>query len=337
METRCNPLCDRHFSSAFMRAARGLPWLVAMTFAAQAAAQDYPTRTVRLIVAYTPGGGTDLIGRVLARKLTEAWGQQVIVENRPGAGGNIGTDAMAKAAPDGYTLGLVPSTHAIVPNLYAKLPFDTLKDFSFVSLVASSPNILVVHPSVPATSVKELIALARRRPGELTFASAGIGATTHLAGEYFKNVAGIDVLHIPYKGSSQAQIDLVGGQVSFMVDSMPSALPKVQGGKIRALATTGGKRYGALPNVPTVTESGLPYESISWWGVVGPANIPQPVVNKLVADVARIMALPDVREILTAQGADATAGTPQQFVDWVKQETALYAKIIKNANIRIEQ
>ena len=310
---------------------------VAALAAGPVQAQDYPARTVRVIVAYTPGGGTDLIGRVLARKLTEAWGQQVIVENRPGAGGNIGTDAMAKAAADGYTLGLVPSTHAIVPNLYAKLPFDTIRDFSFISLIASSPNILVVHPSVPATSVKELIALARRRPGELTFASAGIGSTTHLAGEYFKNAAAIDVLHIPYKGSSQAQIDLVGGQVSFMVDSMPSALPKVQGGKIRALATTGGKRYAALPSVPTVTESGLPYESISWWGVVGPANMPQPVVNKLVADIARIMALPDVKEILATQGADASASTPQQFVDWVRQETALYAKIIKNANIRIEQ
>ena len=304
--------------------------------ASSALAQEYPARTVRIIVAYTPGGGTDLIGRVLARKLTEAWGQQVIVENRPGAGGNIGTDAIAKAAPDGYTLGVVPSTHAIVPNLYARLPFDTLKDFSFISLIASSPNILVVHPSVPAASVKDLVALARRRPGELTFASAGIGATTHLAGEYFKSVAGIDVLHIPYKGSSQAQIDLVGGQVSFMVDSMPSALPKVQAGKIRALATTGARRYAALPNVPTVGESGLPYESISWWGVAGPANLPQPVVSKLVSDIARIMALPDVKEILATQGADATAGTPQQFVDWVRQETALYGKIIKNANIRIE-
>src|SRR5688572_16834856 len=316
-------------------------WITFLPMAALAAcmahAQDYPARTVRVIVAYTPGGGTDLIGRVLARKLTEAWGQQVIVENRPGAGGNIGTDAMAKAAPDGYTLGLVPSTHAIVPNLYSRLPFDTLRDFSFVSLIASSPNILVVHPSVPATSVKELIALARRRPGELTFASAGIGSTTHLAGEYFKNAAGINVLHIPYKGSSQAQIDLVGGQVSFMVDSMPSALPKVQAGRIRALATTGGKRYAALPNVPTVTESGLPYESISWWGVVGPANVPQPVINKLVADIGRIMALPDVKETLAGQGADASSGTPQQFLDWVKQETALYGKIIKSANIRVEQ
>jgi len=223
-----------------------------------------------------------------------------------------------------------------VPALYSKLPFDTIKDFTFVSLIAIGPNILVCHPSVPATTVKELIALAKRRPGQLTFASAGIGATTHLAGEYFKNVAGIDVLHIPYKGSSQAQIDLVGGQVSFMVDSMPSALPKVQANKIRALATTGKKRYAALPNVPTVLESGLQYESISWWGVVGPAGMPQPIVNKLVADVTRVMGQQDVKDILATQGADATSSTPQQFLDWVKQETALYTKIIKDANIRIE-
>jgi tripartite-type tricarboxylate transporter receptor subunit TctC len=299
-------------------------------------AQEYPSRPVRIIVAYTPGGGTDLAGRVLAKKLGEVWNQQVIVENRPGAGGNIGTDAIAKAAPDGYTLGVAPSTHAIVPALYSKLPFDTIKDFTFVSLIAIGPNILVCHPSVPATTVKELIALAKRRPGQLTFASAGIGATTHLAGEYFKNVAGIDVLHIPYKGSSQAQIDLVGGQVSFMVDSMPSALQKVQANKIRALATTGKKRYAALPNVPTVLESGLQYESISWWGVVGPAGMPQPIVNKLVADVTRVMGQQDVKDILATQGADATSSTPQQFLDWVKQETALYTKIIKDANIRIE-
>ena len=309
----------------------------ATVLAATSFAQDYPTKTVRIIVAYTPGGGTDLAGRVLAKKLTETWGQQVVVENRPGAGGNIGTDLVAKAAPDGYMLGVAPSTHAIAPGLYSKLPFDTLKDFTFISLIASGPNIVVCHPSVPVSTVKELIALAKRRPGQLTFASAGIGATTHLAGEYFKSVAGIDVLHIPYKGSSQAQIDLVGGQVSFMVDSMPSALPKVQAGKIRALATTGKKRFFALPDVPTVMESGLQYESISWWGVVGPAGIPQTIVNKLVADITRIMVQPDVKELFATQGAEAITSTPQQFIDYVKQETALYAKIIKAANIRIEQ
>jgi len=308
-----------------------------MLLVCAAHAQDYPSRPVRIVVGYTPGGGTDLLGRIVAKNLGELWGQQVIVDNRPGAGGNIATDLVAKAPPDGYTLLVAPSTHAIVPNLYSKLPFDTLKDFTFITLVAASPNILVAHPSVPATTVKELIALAKRRPGELTFASAGIGATTHLAGEYFKNVAGIDVLHVPYKGSSQAQIDLVGGHVSFMVDSMPSALPKVQANKLRALATTGKRRYRLLPDMPTVLESGLQYESISWWGVIGPANMPQTVVNKLLADITRVMALSDVKELVITQGAEATTDTPQQFLDYVKQETALYGKIIKAANIRIEQ
>lgn len=320
-----------------MRISAVLCALVCVFPLASAYAQDYPSRPVRIVVGYTPGGGTDLLGRIVAKKLGELWSQQVIVDNRPGAGGNIATELVAKAPPDGYTLLVAPSTHAIAPNLYSKLPFDTLKDFTFITLVAAGPNILVVHPSVPATTVKELIALAKRRPGELTFASAGIGATTHLAGEYFKSVAGIDVLHIPYKGSSQAQIDLVGGQVSFMVDSMPSALPKVQANKIRALATTGKKRFPALPDVPTVLESGLPYESISWWGVVGPAHMPQPIVNKLLAEITRIMALPDVKELVATQGAEATTDTPQQFLDYVKQETALYGKIIKAANIRIEQ
>ena len=300
-------------------------------------AQEYPTKPIRLIVAYTPGGGSDLLGRVVAKKLGEALGQQVIVENRPGAGGNIGTEVMAKAAPDGYTLGIVPSTHAIAPNLYARLPFDPIKDFTFITLVASGPNILICHPSVPATSVKELIALAKRRPGELTFASAGVGSSTHLAGEYFKSVANINVVHVPYKGSSQAQIDLAGGQVSYMVDSMPSALPRVQAGRIRALATTGKARFPALPSVPTVLESGLPYESISWWGIVGPAGIPQTIVNKLLAEITRFMSLPDARQIVATQGAEVTTGTPQQFLDYVKQETALYAKIIKAANIHTEQ
>ena len=300
-------------------------------------AQEYPTKPIRLIVAYTPGGGSDLLGRVVAKKLGEALGQQVIVENRPGAGGNIGTEAMAKAAPDGYTLGIVPSTHAIAPNLYARLAFDPIKDFTFITLVASGPNILVCHPSVPATSVKELIALAKRRPGELTFASAGVGSSTHLAGEYFKSVANINVVHVPYKGSSQAQIDLAGGQVSYMVDSMPSALPRVQAGRIRALATTGKARFPALPSVPTVLESGLPYESISWWGIVGPAGIPQTIVNKLLAEITRFMSLPDARQIVATQGAEVTTGTPQQFLDYVKQETALYGNIIRTANIHTEQ
>jgi tripartite-type tricarboxylate transporter receptor subunit TctC len=311
----------------------GLLYIGAMLLPNLCLAQSYPAKTLRIIVPYTAGGGTDLLGRTLARRLSEAWGQQVLVENRPGGGGNIGTDAMAKAAPDGYTLGVVASSHAIAPSLYRQLPFDIVKDFSFVSLVATGPNIVVCHPSVPVASVQSLIALAKRRPGELTFASAGVGSTTHLAGEYFKSVAGIDTLHVPYKGSSQAQIDLVGGQVSYMVDSLLSALPKVQAGRIRALATTGGKRFPALPQVPTVLEAGLPYESISWWGVVGPAGVPAAVVERLHAEIVRIMALPEVRQVVASQGAETTTSTPQQFAEHVRKEAALYAKIVRAAGI----
>jgi tripartite-type tricarboxylate transporter receptor subunit TctC len=299
--------------------------------------QDYPAKPVRIIVSYAPGGGTDVIARMLARKLNDAWGQAVIVENRPGAGGNIGTEAVAKAAPDGYTLTLVPSSHAIAPLFYPKLPFDVFKDFTFVALVASGPNIVVVNPSVPATSVSELVALAKQKPGELTFASAGVGSSTHLAGEYFNGAADIKALHVPYKGSSQAEADVISGRISYMVDSIPSALPKVQAGQIRALATTGKRRFPALPNVPTVQESGLAYESISWWGVVGPAHLPQPIVDKLVADITRVMQLPDVKEFIAAQGAEVTTSSPQEFAELVKHDNALYAKIVKDANIKVEQ
>jgi len=300
-------------------------------------ADDYPAKPIRIIVSYAPGGGTDVIARVLARKLNEAWGQAVIVENRPGAGGNIGTEAVAKAAADGYTLSLVPSSHAIAPLFYTKLPFDVFKDFSFITLVASGPNIVVVNPTVSATSVADLVALAQQKPGELTFASAGVGSSTHLAGEYFNSVAGIKALHVPYKGSSQAETDVISGRVSYMVDSIPSALPKVQAGQVRAIATTGKRRFPALPNVPTALESGLPYESISWWGVIGPANLPQPIVDKLAAEITRTVRLPDVREFISGQGAEVTTSSPQEFADLVKHDNALYAKIVKDANIRIEQ
>ena len=320
-----------------MKYALTLISLLLAVVASAAFSQDYPAKPIRIIVSYAPGGGTDVIARVLAKKLNEALGQAVIVENRPGAGGNIGTEAVAKAAPDGYTLSLVPSSHAVAPLFYPKLSFDIFKDFTFITLVASGPNIVVAQPSLPVTSVEELIAFAKRQPGELTFASAGVGSSTHLAGEYFNSVAGIKALHVPYKGSSQAETDLISGRVPYMVDSIPSALPKVQAGQIRALATTGKRRFAALPNVPTVIESGLPYESISWWGVIGPANIPPPIVDKLTTEITRIMRLDDVKEFIASQGAEVTTSSQQEFVDLVRKDNTLYAKIIKDANIRIEQ
>jgi len=318
--------------------------LTALTAAALAAsmpyevsAQDYPVKAIRIVVGYSPGGGTDVLSRILARKLNESWGQTVLVDNRPGAGGILGTEILARAAPDGYTLGMIPSTHAINPSLFKKLPYDPIKDFATVSMMATSPNIVVVHPSLPVRSVRALIDLARKRPGELTFASAGVGATTHLAGEYFKSMAKIDTLHVPYKGSGQAQIDLAGGQVHYMVDSLPSGLPNTRSGKTIALATTGKQRFVTLPEVPTVHESGLPgYESISWWGIMAPAGTPPAVIAKLQKEIARIMNLPDVKDLVLTQGAAPWLLGPQEFMDFVRTETTLYARVVRAAAVKVE-
>jgi tripartite-type tricarboxylate transporter receptor subunit TctC len=305
--------------------------------AAPSPAQPYPTKPIRLIVGYTPGGGTDVMSRVLAKYLSESLKQTVIVDNRPGAGGLLATQLVANAPPDGYTLLTTPSTHAINPGLYAKLPYDSIKDFTPISLIAASPNTFVVHPSLPVHSVRELITLARSRPGDLTFASAGVGSTTHLAGEYFRSMAQIKTVHVPYKGSSQAEIDLGMGQVHYMIDSTPAALPNIKSGRTRALATTGAKRFSALPDVPTVAESGLPqYESVSWWGIIGPAGMPQAIVDRLNTEIAKIMLTPEVRKLTLAQGAEATTSTPAQFLEYMKGEMALYTRVIKEAAIKLE-
>ena len=300
-------------------------------------AQNYPVKSIRLIVGYSPGGGTDVLSRVLAKYLGESFKQTVIVDNRPGAGGILATELVAKAPPDGYTLLTTPSTHSINPGLYAKLPYDPIKDFTAVGLMATSPNTFVVHPSMPAKSVRELIALARQRPGELSFASAGVGSTTHLAGEYFRSMAKIKTVHVPYKGSGQAEIDLATGQVHYMIDSTPAALPNIKAGRTRAIATTGTKRFSMLPDVPTVAESGLPqYESVSWWGILAPAGLPPAIVERLNGEMNRIMNLPEVKKLVLAQGAESLTGTPQAFLDYIKQETTLYTRVIREAGIKIE-
>src|SRR5262245_24788698 len=304
---------------------------------APAHAQEFPVKTIRLVVGYSPGGGSDVLARVLAKKLTESWGQPVVVENRVGAGGMLASEMVAKAPPDGYTLMNIPSTHAINPGLFRKLPYDSVRDFTTVGLIATSPNVLVVHPSLPVRSPRELIALAKKHPGELSFSSAGVGSSTHLAGEYFRSLAKLDTLHVPYKGSGQAEIDLAMGQVQYMVDSIPAALPNIKAGRTRALATTGKERFALLPELPTVAESGLPgYASISWWGVVGPGGLPQPIVERLNREITRIMNLPDVKELVRTLGADSWTSTPQRFVDYIREETELYAKIIREAGIKVE-
>lgn len=300
-------------------------------------AQEYPGKPIRMVVQSPPGGGADLFARLVGKQLTESWGQLVVVENRPGAGGILGTEFAARAAPDGYTLLLVPSTHAINPSFYQKLPYDPVKDFSAIGLIATSPNIVVVHPSLPVRSVVQLMALAKKRPGELAFGSAGIGQTSHLSGELFKSMAKISVVHVPYKGSGPAEIDLAGGHLQFMVDTMPAALPNVRSGRTRALAVTGKTRTPIMPDLPTVAESGLPgYEFVSWWGIAAPAGTPQSIISKFNQEIVRIMARPDIKELVLTQGAESRTSSPQEFSDYVRMQIDFFAKIIKEAKIKPE-
>jgi tripartite-type tricarboxylate transporter receptor subunit TctC len=303
-----------------------------------AVADTYPSKPIKLIVPFPAAGTTDILARVVAQKLTEAWGQPVIVDNRPGAAGNIGADLVAKSPADGYTvlMGTV-STHAINPSLYARLPFDHVKDFAPITLVAAVPNILVVNPSVPATSVKELIALAKAKPGKLNFASSGNGTSIHLSGELFKTMTGVDMTHVPYKGSAPALTDLMGGQVNVMFDNMPSAFPHVKSGKLRALAVTSARRSPAVPDLPTVAEAGVPgYEATSWFGLIAPAGTPKEIVNKFSTTVAKILGTPEVRERLSSQGAEPVGNTPEQFSAFIRAETAKWAEVVKKSGAHID-
>jgi len=290
-----------------------------------------------MVVPYAVGGGTDIFGRVIAKKLSERWQQQVVVDNRAGAGGIVGTEIVAQAPKDGYTLLMASNTHAMYPGFYKSIPFDPVKSFDAVTLVADGPNMLVVHPSLPVRTVTELISLARKNPGKLTFGSAGVGTTTQLAGELFRMMAKINVVHVPYKGSGQAEIDLAGGHVLYMIDSLPAALPNVRAGRTRAIATTGKKRAPALPNIPTVSEAGLPgYELVTWWGIAVPAGTPQALIAKLNKEIVQVMALPDVKELLATQGAESRTTTPEQFSDYIKSQIDFYGKIIAGAGIKPE-
>jgi len=307
-------------------------------FSAGALAQAYPNKTVRMIVGFPPGGGTDVVARVISAKLSEWWGQAVAVENRPGATGTIGADAVAKSAPDGYTLimGHVNS-HAIAPNLFAKLPYDAIKDFAAVSYVGYVPNVLAVHPSVPAKSVKELVALLKSKPGQLNYASSGNGSTQHLAGEMFKQLTGTSIVHVPYKGSGDAIKDLLGGVVAMNFDTMPPVLPHVQAGKLRGLAISTPRRLSQLPDVPTFEEEGIRgFDVTNWYGVMAPGGTPREIVQKLNADINKAMQVPEVRSRLEAVGTQLNEQSAAQFEAFMKSEVAKYAKLIKSANIRIE-
>jgi tripartite-type tricarboxylate transporter receptor subunit TctC len=317
--------------------------LLAVTLAiaaphAPAAADAYPARPIRFVVAFPPGGGTDIIARSIAQKLSGRLSQQVVVDNRPGAGGNIGTDVVAKSAPDGYTL-LMGSAGplAINASLFASMPFDPIRDLAPVTLAASTPNVLVVHPSLKAATVKELIALAKAHPGEINFASSGHGTPAHLAGELFNTMAGVKLVHVPYKGASPALADLLGGQVQIMFSTMPPALPHVKDGKLRALAVTSLKRSPAAPGLPTVDEAALPgFEANTWHGVVLPAGAPPAIIARLNREIVAILHQPDVVERLSAQGAEPVGSTPEEFAAYIRSETVKWAKVVRESGAKAE-
>ena len=315
--------------------------LYAIAFAAvtttQALAQSYPAKPIKIVVPYPPGGFNDTLGRTLAAKFTEAWGQPAIVENKPGANTLIGSDFVAKSPPDGYTLLIVAFPFAVTPSLIKNMPYDTVSDFAPVILAATSPNLLVVNPQLPVKSVSELVALAKSKPNSLSYASTGNGSSNHISMELFKTLAGVDIVHIPYKGSAPAVTDLLGGQVQLMFDNVPNVLPQVKAGRLRALATSGAKRTPLSPEVPTVAEAGVPgYELTVWFGLVVPAGTPRTIVQKLNAEVVRILAMPDVRERFMAQGVEPLGSTPEQFGEHIRSQMAKWAKVVQDAGVKAE-
>jgi tripartite-type tricarboxylate transporter receptor subunit TctC len=302
------------------------------------AAENYPDRVVRMVNPYPPGGSVDVMARILAQKLTEALGQQVIVENRSGGGGNTGSDFVAKSEPDGYTLLFTaPGPLTVNQTLYGKLPFDPAKDFAPVALFATAPIVLIVNPGLPAHNVQELIALARKQPGQINFASAGIGTTNHLSGELFKSMANIDIVHVPYRGAGPAMNDLVAGHVQMFFDLMPVVLPQIAAGNVRPLANAGAKRPSTLPNVGTVAEQGLPgFESSSWYGLVAPAKTPEPVLAKLREDVAKVLEAPDVVARIRELGSEPGAVFGNDFAAFMAAETKKWAEVIRASGAKAD-
>lgn len=312
--------------------------LVALALASAAvSAQNYPTRTVRIVVPYAPGGNTDFTARVIAGKLTEIFGQQVVVENRAGGATNIGSDLVAKAAPDGYTILMGGAANAINMSLYQKLPYDTLRDFAPVSLCVKGANVLAVHPSVPVKNIKELIALAKTKPGKLNYASSGLGSSNQMAGELFKIMAGVNIVHVPYKGNAPALTDTIGGQVEMIFSGVPLLVPHIQGGRIRAIGIGSLKRFPALPQVPTIDEAGLKgYEATTWFGMLAPIKTPKEIVARLNVEVGKILASAEVSEKFINEGVEPMGGSTDFFTAFIRDEIAKYAKVVKAANLKGE-
>ena len=322
------------------RRARG--WALVCVFvplgsaAGGASAQAYPAKQIRFVVPYTPGGALDIVARRLGAQMTASWGQPVIIDNRPGAGANIGSEIAARAAPDGYTILMGGIANAINPALYKNMTYDPVRDFEAVSLVASVPGIVVAHPSLPVRSVKELISLARARPGQLSYASTGSGGAHHLAAELFSRMAGIKMVHIPYKGASPALNDVLGGQVPLMFGNLVSVLPHVKAGKLTGLAVSSRTRTAVAPALPTVAETLPGFEYGSWMGVVAPAGTPREIVVRLNREITRILKSPEMLERLAGEGADVIASTPEEFSNYMKQEVAKWAKVVRESGVRLD-
>jgi tripartite-type tricarboxylate transporter receptor subunit TctC len=311
--------------------------VICAAMAATGAAAEFPTRPIRLIVPFPPGGTTDILARLIGPKLTEAFKQPVVIDNRSGASGMIGGDAIAKASADGHTFGIIISTHAISPALFAKSPFDPVRDFAPITLAISVANVISVHPSVPATSLAGLIALAKAQPGKLSFGSAGTGTAVHLTGELFKSVAHLDITHVPYKGGGPALSDLIAGQIPMGVQNITTIVPYVRGGRIRALGISSLERSPALPDVPTVAEQGFPgFEAREWYGLVAPGGTPRAIVMRLNQEIVRIINLPDIRARLLDLGADMVGDSPDQFGAHIKAELVKWSKLLKETGIRLE-
>ena len=317
-----------------------LAFAVALALASIGAAhsQAYPNRPLRDIVPFAAGGGVDTVTRIVTAKLSEILGQQIVVDNRPGAGGNVGADAAAKATPDGYTLFTCQiASHAVSPALYKKLPYDHIKDFAPISMLGTTPNVLSVHLSVPVNSVSEFIAYAKARPGKINYDSPGVGTSPHLTMELFKMTTGIDLVNVPYKGGAPALIDLLGGHIVVMFANLPEHLPPIKAGKLRALGVSTAKRSPQLPDVPTVAESGVPgFEVMVWYGLCAPAGVPKPIVAKLNADIVKTLNMPEVKERLAQNSIEAAPSTPEQFAAFIKSETIKWAKAVKYSGATVE-
>jgi tripartite-type tricarboxylate transporter receptor subunit TctC len=311
---------------------------LALAAASPAFAQNFPAKMIKIIVPYSPGGTTDLLARLVAQKLQQAWGQPVVVENRPGANGIVGSDLVAKAPPDGYTLSIASvGTHAANASLYPSLPHDIVTDFAPITLAVAAPMLFVVHPSLQVTTLKEFIVLAQAKPGQIPYASGGSGSSQHLAMELFNLMAKIETIHVPYKGSAASYTDLLGGTVVAEIDVMPTSLPHVQSGKLRGLAVASSKRLPHIPNIPTIAEAGVPgYEFDAWYGIVTRGGTPKPIVDKLHGEIVKALNSPDVKERLTNAGVVVVASTPEYFAQFIKSEMQKMERVIRTANIKID-